>query len=99
MSLTMTFSLLASLLVAVTLVPALLDRMPEQKKKIKPSRFSLLYDSWKEKYLVSLQWCLHHRVAVLALTTRFGFISGNGSIFYSCRTGAGYRPKAGSPSN
>jgi hydrophobic/amphiphilic exporter-1 (mainly G- bacteria), HAE1 family len=81
MSLTMTFSLLASLLVAVTLVPALLDRMPEQKKKIKPSRFSLLYDSWKEKYLVSLQWCLHHRVAVLALTTALALLAVMAAFF------------------
>ena len=81
MSLTMTFSLLASLLVAVTLVPALLDRMSERTRIGQPSRFLALYDSWKEKYLVALQWCLRHRVVVILLTTGLALLAGVVAFF------------------
>ncbi len=81
MSLTMTFSLLASLLVAVTLVPALLDRMPERTKTGKSSQFLALYDSWKEKYLLLLRWCLHHRMAIMLLTTGCALLAATAAFF------------------
>jgi len=75
MSLTMTFSLLASLLVAATLAPALLDRLHPSYSEADRSTsqiacyFAARYDRFLERYEAWLTWCLRHRMQVLAITT------------------------------
>ena len=81
MSLSMTFSLLASLLVAITLVPALLDRLPGSNSALPENGnhfaryFSSLYARFLDHYEKWLMWCLRHRVRVLLLTTFIAAIS------------------------
>jgi hydrophobic/amphiphilic exporter-1 (mainly G- bacteria), HAE1 family len=85
MSLTMTFSLLASLLVAITLVPALLDRFRLGDHLLSSTRvsrtFDLYYASLMKKYLLGLQWCLNHRAKVLLITISATLISGVVAFF------------------
>ncbi|MGN1402217.1 MAG: efflux RND transporter permease subunit [Bacillus sp. (in: firmicutes)] len=65
-ALTITFSLFASLLVALTVVPMLASRwlkMPEKneeerRQRTRPMRF----------FKHAISWCLHHRIIVLAIT-------------------------------
>ncbi len=81
MSLSMTFSLLASLLVAITLVPALLERLPGSDSALhrKGNRFarhfSITYARFLEHYEKWLAWCLQHRGRVLILTTLIAALS------------------------
>jgi HAE1 family hydrophobic/amphiphilic exporter-1 len=85
MSLTMTFSLLASLLVAITLVPALLDRFHLGENLLSSTRISRTFDFYynrlMQKYLRGLQWCLNHRIRVLSITTLFVVLSGIVAFF------------------
>ncbi|MBN2354648.1 efflux RND transporter permease subunit [candidate division KSB1 bacterium] len=87
MSLTMTFSLLASLLVAVTLVPALLDRLPapkserEEKESTVAGYFSCQFSRFLELYEKWLDWCLRRRLRVLGITTLVAMLSACLALF------------------
>ena len=64
LALTVTFSLLASLLVAITLIPVMSSRMLELEKEKK----DVFFDRIKNLYKRSLRWALDHRGPVLAIS-------------------------------
>jgi len=76
MVVTICFSLGASLVVALTLVPLLASRMLKIRDQTRsPSGFQQLgdrigdgIDTTKKRYLKALTWCLSHRLAVLVST-------------------------------
>lgn len=61
MALTITYSLLASLVIALTLVPAMSSMMLQKNIRPEGSRFN----SFKEKYKSLLSWNLKHRAVVI----------------------------------
>ena len=77
MGLTMTFSLISSLVVAVMLVPSLLSRLKDKKEKsdIEKNPFIKAYEKFMALYLSSLRWMLRNRGMVLAVTTVLTLIS------------------------
>ncbi len=77
MGLTMTFSLISSLVVAVMLVPSLLSRLKDKKEKsdIEKNPFIKAYEKFMALYLSSLRWMLRNRGIVLAVTTVLTLIS------------------------
>ncbi len=84
MGLTIAFSLLASLLVALTLVPAMasgLLRRPVDKKQ-------RILDRVKHVYGAALGWCLRHRAVVLLAV----FLLLAGSVFGATRMGVAFLP-------
>ena len=62
LALTMTYSLLASLLVALTLVPAMASGMLRRPLVQKPGLLDKLYPSYRK----AIRWSLDHKAAVLA---------------------------------
>ncbi len=78
LALTVSFSLFASLVVALTLVPMLcsrflrLRRAEEGKNEKKPGRFTA---GLLRKYRLLLDWALRHRKLTLVLTTAVFFLS------------------------
>ncbi len=65
LALTMTYSLLASLIVALTLVPAMSSGMLRKEKPQKPG----LLDKLQPYYSKAVRWSLGHKVIVLVLAT------------------------------
>lgn len=72
MVLTITFSLVVSLLVALTLVPMMTSNILKLEDKKKTSKFSGMKDAvgnWliklSDKYSKILHWSVHHKIAVL----------------------------------
>ena len=61
LALTMTFSLLASLAVALTLVPAMASGMLKKDKRIKDGLLSKIYPFYRR----AVAWALRHKAAVL----------------------------------
>ena len=61
LALTMTFSLLASLAVALTLVPAMASGMLKKDKRIKDGLLSKIYPFYRR----AVAWALRHKTAVL----------------------------------
>ncbi len=81
LALTMTFSLLASLLIALTLVPAMAAGMLQKQKPMKPGLLDKVYPGYRK----AVAWSLRHKAAVLgaavvllvgsaALTIHRGFV-------------------------
>ena len=81
LALTMTFSLLASLLIALTLVPAMAAGMLQKQKPMKPGLLDKIYPGYRK----AVAWSLRHKAAVLgtavvllagsaALTIHRGFV-------------------------
>ncbi len=62
LALTMTYSLLASLIVALTLVPAMASGMLKKEKPHKASPLDRIYPLYRK----AIGWSLHHKVIVLA---------------------------------
>ena len=83
-ALTVTFAMLASLLVALTLIPALSRLLASTKPKA-----IALRDNWYQKFYVKgLKWTLGHRVvvvvvAVVLLMGSMGLLSKTGTSFMS----------------
>ncbi|AZR72700.1 multidrug ABC transporter [Anoxybacter fermentans] len=69
LALTITFSLLASLVVALTLIPMLSAKILKVSKRVASSyENGKVYSGWiQEKYRKSLDWCLSHRLSVIIL--------------------------------
>lgn len=63
MALTITYSLVASLIVALTLVPALASKMFKKEMKEEGQKFK----SFQKAYTKLLTWNLNHKVVILAL--------------------------------
>ena len=61
LALTMTFSLLASLIIALTLVPAMAAGMLKKNKPIKPGLLDKLYPGYRR----AVSWSLGHKAVVL----------------------------------
>ena len=81
LALTMSFSLLASLIVALTLVPAMASGMLKKDKPIKPGLLEKIYPGYRK----AVAWSLGHKAIVLsaavvllagsaALTIQRGFV-------------------------
>ena len=64
LALTMTYSLLASLIVALTLVPAMASGMLRKEKPQKPGLLDRVYPAYRK----AVSWSLRHRVVVLLLS-------------------------------
>ncbi|MFP4661187.1 MAG: efflux RND transporter permease subunit [Halanaerobiales bacterium] len=66
LALTVTFSLLASLLVSLTLIPVMSAKMLklDDEEKSRQAKRGLI-DRIKEKYSSTLEWCLDHRKIVI----------------------------------
>lgn len=77
MGLTMTFSLISSLVVAVMLVPSLLLRLKDKKEeaKIKENFLIKIYEKFLASYLFILRWMLRNRVVVLVVVVVLTLIS------------------------
>jgi HAE1 family hydrophobic/amphiphilic exporter-1 len=77
MGLTMTFSLLSSLLVAVMLVPGILSRLKERdiKQTAKTTFFKRFYDGFMNSYINFLKWSLKNRGVVIFATILLTLIS------------------------
>ena len=84
MALTITYSLLASLIVALTLVPALGQRM---LKKVKPVKHGL-FDKMLGGYEKSIRFVLKHRAIALIAAVVFLF----GSMFGALARGFSFMP-------
>ncbi|KYO68047.1 efflux RND transporter permease subunit [Thermovenabulum gondwanense] len=78
LALTVTFSLLASLAVAITLVPLLSSRLmiADKGKKITIiERFSVFYEKVEKRYRKLLAWALNNRKKVVATATVLFIVS------------------------
>lgn len=64
LALTMTYSLLASLIVALTLVPAMASGMLRKEKPQKPGLLDRVYPAYRK----AVSWSLKHRTVVLLLS-------------------------------
>ena len=64
LALTMTYSLLASLIVALTLVPAMASGMLRKEKPQKPGLLHRVYPAYRK----AVSWSLRHRAVVLLLS-------------------------------
>ena len=64
LALTMTYALLASLIVALTLVPAMAAGMLRKEKKAKPGLLEKIYP----RYRKAVRWSLSHKAVVLVLS-------------------------------
>lgn len=64
LALTMTYSLLASLIVALTLVPAMASGMLRREKPQKPGLLDRVYPAYRK----AVSWSLRHRAVVLLLS-------------------------------
>jgi HAE1 family hydrophobic/amphiphilic exporter-1 len=83
--LTVTFAMLASLLVALTLIPAMSKWLVSSKSKVA----NVARDNWYQKFYVkSLKWTLGHRImtivtAIVLLVGSVGLLSMTGTSFMS----------------
>ncbi len=77
MGLTMTFSLLSSLLVAVMLVPGILSRLKKEdiNKSVKVTFFKRFYGGLMNSYINFLKWSLKNRGVVIFVTVLLTLIS------------------------
>ena len=64
LALTMTYSLLASLIVALTLVPAMAAGMLRQEKPQKPGLLDKVYPAYRK----AVSWSIHHKLVVLGVS-------------------------------
>lgn len=64
LALTMTYSLLASLIVALTLVPAMASGMLRKEKSQKPGLLDRVYPSYRK----AVSWSIHHKLVVLGVS-------------------------------
>ncbi|MCI8549691.1 MAG: MMPL family transporter [Lachnospiraceae bacterium] len=86
MALTITYSLMASLIVAMTLVPAMASGMLKKEQKQKSHR---LFDGMLKGYEAAVRWCLRHRmVTILAAVGMLVF-----SVIASTSRGTAYMPQ------
>ncbi len=86
MALTITYSLAASLIVAMTLVPAMASGMLKKEQKEKSHR---LFDGMLKGYETGIRWCLKHRiVTLLAAVGMLVF-----SVIASTSRGTAYMPQ------
>lgn len=86
MALTITYSLVASLIVAMTLVPAMASGMLKKKQK---ERSHKLFDGMLKGYEAAIRWCLRHRlITILAAVALLVF-----SVVASTSRGTAYMPE------
>ena len=64
LALTMTYSLLASLIVALTLVPAMACGMLRKEKPQKPGLLDRVYPAYRK----AVSWSIHHKLVVLGVS-------------------------------
>lgn len=64
LALTMTYSLLASLIVALTLVPAMVSGMLRKEKPQKPGLLDRVYPAYRK----AVSWSIHHKLVVLGVS-------------------------------
>lgn len=64
LALTMTYSLLASLIVALTLVPAMASGMLRKEKTQKPGLLDKVYPAYRK----AVSWSIHHKLVVLGVS-------------------------------
>lgn len=64
LALTMTYSLLASLVVALTLVPAMASGMLRKEKPQKPGLLDRVYPAYRK----AVSWSIHHKLVVLGVS-------------------------------
>ena len=64
LALTMTYSLLASLIVALTLVPAMASGMLRKEKPQKPGLLDRVYPAYRK----AVSWSIHHKMVVLGVS-------------------------------
>lgn len=64
LALTMTYSLLASLIVALTLVPAMAAGMLRKEKPQKPGLLDKVYPAYRK----AVSWSIHHKLVVLGVS-------------------------------
>lgn len=64
LALTMTYSLLASLIVALTLVPAMASGMLRKEKPQKPGLLDRVYPAYRK----AVSWSIHHKLVVLGVS-------------------------------
>ena len=64
LALTMTYSLLASLIVALTLVPAMASCMLRKEKPQKPGLLDRVYPAYRK----AVSWSIHHKLVVLGVS-------------------------------
>lgn len=64
LALTMTYSLLASLIVALTLVPAMASGMLRKEKSQKPGLLDRVYPAYRK----AVSWSIHHKLVVLGVS-------------------------------
>lgn len=64
LALTMTYSLLASLIVALTLVPAMASGMLRKEKPQKPGLLDKVYPAYRK----AVSWSIHHKLVVLGVS-------------------------------
>ena len=76
MALTITYALMASLIIALTLVPALSSMM--LKKDVKPEGTG--FTSFRNKYKSAARWALRHKAIVLIAATAMLIFSVGGSL-------------------
>ncbi|QUH25973.1 efflux RND transporter permease subunit [Serpentinicella alkaliphila] len=93
LALTVTFSLLASLVVSLTLVPMLCSQMLSKKHNSfvcsgVHGLFNKLFDSLSDKYARMLSWSMYHRKTVILLIAILFIITISLSLF----TGSEYFP-------
>ncbi|MDO4544219.1 MAG: efflux RND transporter permease subunit [Clostridia bacterium] len=87
MALTIAYSLLASLIVAITLIPAMSKGM--LKKEVKPMKDRSIRNL--DRIEKVLKFCLSHRILCLA----FALIMLGGTAFMTLREGFSYMPSSG----
>lgn len=89
MGLTIAYSLLASLIVALTLVPMLASRMLEKSKEKK----SRLFRGFSQGYSRFLTWSLKHRALILLFVLAFAAFS----LFLALSMGTSFMPDMNAP--
>lgn len=87
MALTITYSLLASLIVAITLIPAMVRGLLRREVKPQKDRTKRLLD----KYEKVVRFCMGHRILCIALA----IVLLGGSMFFTLRKGFSYMPQSG----
>lgn len=91
LALTMTYSLMASLIVSLTLVPAMASGMLKKQKKAKEGGF---FDKLLKKYAKVVAWSLEHKLIVLGASVLLLVASG----LMSVARGFIFMPKMDMPS-
>ena len=76
LALTMTYSLLASLIVALTLVPAMASGMLRKEKPQKPGLLDRVYPAYRK----AVSWSLRHRAVVLLLSLVLLLVSAGATL-------------------